>query len=118
MAMRQPEELRVKDRRRFPPQSVKGSIRRTLFVQNEPNYCRFWARNEDRPEKRTQTNPIRSQFQTGGVRPPAERAIMRNKANFACFRRKMRVWTKSKAKQSQFPGPAPGRGATAAERMD
>ncbi len=33
----------------------------TLFMQNKPNLCVFWAASGDCEEKQTQTNPIQTQ---------------------------------------------------------
>ena len=33
----------------------------TLFMQNKPNLCVFWAVSGDCEEKQTQTNPIQTQ---------------------------------------------------------
>ena len=41
---------------------LKSSTILNAFMQNKPNLCRFYAKNPDSAQKRTQTNPIQTQF--------------------------------------------------------
>ena len=81
------------------PQDLRGGDVRgagaedTHFCETNPiiRFSRPIVRIAERDEPKQRQSPA------GAVRSPAERANVRNKTNFACFGRAMRVWTGGRA---------------------
>ena len=54
----------VEWRNRFALHLSRLLYKFTLFVQNKPNFCRFWAKNSCSEEKQSQFKPNQTQFFT------------------------------------------------------
>ena len=45
-----------------PSTNVERTLQKQLFMQNKPNFMRFYPKNEDSTKKQSQTKPIQSQI--------------------------------------------------------